>query len=136
MNKYIKLIGIFIGIWFIASLISGGLSIAAFGFLEKNADMAVAVALPLSFVFSVPFVALTWLISIIARANGSKGEKLYKIVLHTSFFISLAGAIAFKILINGDAGELNATSLAISIGIVVSAVSTVIIFRNKLRSIE
>jgi hypothetical protein len=131
MNKYIKLIAVFVGIWFIASLINGVISIVTIGLFENN-NADIYFVMPASFIFSIPFVSFTWFITMIACMFGYIGEKLYQTVLHASFFIGIGAAIFFKLWMDGFIEQF---SVVISIGIVISAVSATIIFRKKLKSI-
>lgn len=131
MNRYIKLIAVFIGIWFVASLINGVFSMVTLSFEEKN-NGDIDFAIPASFIFSIPFVFLTWFTATIACIAGCVGEKLYQTVLHISFLIGIGAGIFFKLCMDWLVGQF---SIVIAIGIVISAVSATIIFREKLKSI-
>ena len=133
MNKYFRLTFIFIGVWIIAWLINGILSILAFAISSKNVDMEMAFCIPISFVFSMPFVGITWIVAMISAANDQKGERLYRIILLASFFIGCVGAVFFTIAISYWH---DASSITIPIVIILSAVSSIIIFRTKIKATQ
>ena len=131
MNKYLRLTFIFAGVWFIASLINGVLSTLAFAICSSNASMEMAVCIPLSFLLAIPFVALTWFIAMIVSVNKVEGYRLYRIILNTAFLIGCAGAVFFKMVLYY---EQDGSAMAIPISIIVSAVSSIMIFRKKIKA--
>jgi hypothetical protein len=133
MNKYFRLTFIFIGVWFVASFINGILSSLLLRVFAKAEVEEMELCILFSFIFSIPFIGLAWFIGIIACVNKTNGERLYEIILMTSFFIGFWGALFFAILL-GFRFEIH--SVLISLSIIVSAVSSILIFRKQIKSIN
>jgi cation transport ATPase len=130
----VKTFFIFIGVWFIASLLNGLLSGICITVFEKNAFNTAAGMILLScifsFVFSAPLVILVWLIAIIARAYGRKGHPLFQIILSAAFFCAIMGAGFF---INTLGNEFKEARFAIGLCIIISALGAILFFRNQLK---
>lgn len=133
MNKYLKLTLIFIGIWFVASGINGLLGticIAVFDGQSRDGNMLLA--LVCSFIFSIPFVFIIWLSGMLSIAAIKGYDRFYRLILYESFILSIVVAILFKGLFN----EFHDASLFLCVSTVVSAVTTIILFRNELKKIN
>jgi ABC-type methionine transport system permease subunit len=128
---------IFIGVWFIASLLNGLLSGICIAVFEKDTFNTAAGMILLScifsFVFSMPLVILVWLITTIARAYGRKGHSLFQIILNAAFFCALTGAILF---INTLGNEFKEARFATGFCIIISALGAILFFRNQLKTNE
>lgn len=135
MKKGIKTFVTFIGVWFVASLLNGalsGISISIFD-SEKFIDSPEIILLScvLSFVFSVPLVGLVWLVTVIAQLGGKSGHSLFQVVLATAFFCGLTGALIFIIAFGNEFKE---ARFAAGACVIISAMSSVLIFRKQLKT--
>jgi|GEM_PF-2816111 len=137
MNKYIKTFFIFIGVWFVASLLNGILSaicITVFDNSEFNGSVGVVfLACIFSFVCSVPLVGLVWLVTTIAMINGKQGHALYQIILATTFFCAIIGAIFFLITFGK---EFMQSKYAVAFCVIIAAMGAILSFRHQLKAHE
>ena len=137
MNKYIKTFFTFIGVWFVASLLNGilsGICIMIFDKDEFNGSAGVVIlACIFSFICSVPLVGMVWLTTTIAMANGKQGYALFQIILATTFFCALVGAVFF---INTFGTEFKQARYAAGLCIIISSIAGILSFRNQLKTNE
>jgi hypothetical protein len=137
MNKYLKTTLIFIGIWFIASLLNGvlsGISILALDSnLKQEGPAPLGLSIIFSFVFSVPTVGLVWFITLIAQASEKKGNDLLQFVLRTALFCSAAGGLFFIYTLGA---EFKNARFLIALSIIVSALTSVLFFRKQIKTNE
>lgn len=135
MNKYVTTTVIFIGIWFTASLLNGLLSGISILLLEKNwmegNAGSIGLSFIFSFVFSVPLVGLVWFISLLAQASDKRGNELLQFVLGTALFCAAAGGLFF---IYAFAAEFKNARFFIALSIMVSALSSVLLFRKQIKN--
>ena len=133
MNKYIKTILIFIGIWFTASLLNGVLSgiwIIALDIGWNGLD-SLGLSIIFSFVFSIPMVGLVWLIAMIAQAGDIKGNQLLQLILGAALVCSAAGGIFF---IYALGTEFKNARFFVAVSIIISALTSVILFRKQIKT--
>jgi hypothetical protein len=137
MNKYIKTTLIFVGVWFIASLINGVLSGISILVLDSgamsNGAGALGLSLIFSFVFSVPMVGLVWFITLMAQAADKKGNNLLQFTLGTAFFCAAAGALFFIYTLGA---EFKNARFAVALCIIISALASVLFFRKQIKTNE
>lgn len=136
MNKYIKIIGVFIGVWFVAAIINGMLSGLSIALLEAGSNAnpgTVALSVIFSFVFSVPVVGFVWVVTVIAQSADKTGNELFQLVLRTAFFTACVAAIVF---INTLGREFLEARYAVGCSIVVSALAAILLFRNQIKTYE
>jgi hypothetical protein len=137
MNKYIKTTLIFAGVWFIAAMLNGlisGISIATLDSGSKNDAMSnLFASFVFSFAFSVPFVGLVWFVTIMGQVAEKKGDPLLQLVLQTALFCSIAGALIF---IYAFKMEFGTARFIAGPGIIVSALSSVLMFRKQIKTNE
>lgn len=137
MNKYIKTTLIFSGVWFIAALLNGvisGTSIAILDSGSTNDAMSnLFASFVFSFAFSVPFVGLVWFVTIMAQVMERKGEPLLQLVLRTALFCSIGGALIFMYAFKR---EFATARFIAGPGIIVSALTAVLMFRKKIKTNE
>jgi hypothetical protein len=132
MNKYSKLVVVFIGIWFTASVMNGilsGIFILSTG--NETSVFIIPFIVVLSFIFSIPFIFITLIITGFLLSVKA-GENIFRTVLPVSFFVSIAGSLFFK----GMFDEFDKASTLLCVSVVVSSVTVVMIFRNKLKAIN
>ncbi|MGF2413673.1 hypothetical protein [Ferruginibacter sp.] len=135
MNKYIKTILIFIAVWFAASFLNGLISGIAITILDSKhlgAD-GMSLSFILSFILSIPFVGLVWLVTIIAQAHGSKGHAFFQTILTTTFICAILAAVFF---VNTIGNDFTNAKFIVGLGIIISAVSAVLFFRNQFKADE
>jgi hypothetical protein len=129
-----KIFFTFIGVWFIASIINGLLSGICIAAIDSNRFDSLAGTVFLScifsFIFSAPLVGLVWLVATIARLYGQKGHMLFQIILTTTLVCGIIGAVFF---INVFTSEFNKARFAVGLSIIVSAISSTLIFRHQLK---
>ena len=137
MNKYIKTTLIFAGVWFIAAVLNGlisGISIAMLDSGSTNDAMGNLVAsFVFSFAFSVPFVGLVWLVTIMAQVAEKKGDSLLQLVLRTALFCSMGGAFIFIYVFKR---EFATARFIAGPGIIISALAAILMFRKQIKTIE
>lgn len=137
MNKYIKTFFTFIGVWFVASLLNGVLSGICIMVFDKDAFNGsagvVILACVFSFICSMPLVGMVWLTTTIAMATGKNGYGLFQIILATTFFCALVGAVFF---INTFGTEFKQARYAAGFCIIISSIAGVLSFRNQLKTNE
>ena len=137
MSKYLKTTGIFFGVWFIASFLNGllsGISLATLDSTSVNEAVGMlVVSMVLSFVFSGPMVGFVWFFAIMAQLAEMKGDALFQFVLRTTFFWAIAGAIIF-IYTLGE--EFTNGRYVVGLCIIISALASVLVFRNKIKTNE
>ena len=137
MNKYIKTTLIFVGVWFIAAVLNGlisGISIAVLDSGSTNDAMSnLFASFVFSFAFSVPFVGLVWFVTIMAQVMERKGEPLLQLVLRTALFCSIGGALIFMYAFKR---EFATARFIAGPGIIVSALTAVLMFRKKIKTNE
>jgi hypothetical protein len=135
MSKYVKIFLIFIGIWAIASVINGIISGICIGIVELGEPAAtmgiILLAVMASFVFSAPIAGVTWLITCIAQRNGKSGFELFKVSFLTALLCSATGAFLFIQLLGGEFKKVN---YVLGVCIVFSALSSILLFRNKIKT--
>jgi len=137
MNKYLKTSLIFAGIWFTASLLNGVLSGISILVLDSggmnNGAGTLGLSIIFSFVFSVPMVGLVWFITLIGQAVDKKGNDLLQYILRTALFCSAAGALLFIYTIGT---EFKNARILVGLCIVLSALASVLLFRNQIKTNE
>ena len=137
MNKYIKTTLIFIGVWFIAAMLNGlisGISIAMLNSGSANEGMTnLFASFVFSFAFSVPFVGLVWFVTIMAQVTAKKGDTLLQLVLRTALFCSIGGALIFMYAFKR---EFATARFIAGPGIIISALTAVLMFRKKIKTNE
>lgn len=137
MNKYVKTTLIFIGIWFIASLLNGllsGISILTLdSSLWQQGSALIALSIIFSFVFSVPMVGLVWFITLMAQIADKKGNDLLQFVLRTALFFSAAGGLVFIYTLGT---EFKNARVLVALSIIISALASVLFFRKQIKTNE
>ncbi len=137
MNKYIKTTFVFVGIWFIASLLNGllsGISILALDSdFKQEGPVSLFFAIIFSFVFSVPMVGLVWFITLMAQVSDKKGNDLLQFVLGTALFCSASGGLIFMYTLGT---EFKNARIFIALSIIVSALTSVLFFRKQIKTNE
>lgn len=131
--KYVRTFFVFMGIWFAASLINGllsGICLSVFDNKEYG-NGTLGLSLIFSFVFSIPFVGVVWLVTAIAQLSGKNGDSLFQMVLGTAFICALAGALFF---ISAFDRDFSSGRYAVAAAIIISAVSAVLLFRSPLKA--
>ncbi len=124
----------FIAIWAIASLTNGvlsGICIAISDDNFNNVAGGIVLAIIFSFIFSVPLVGLTWLVTCIAQSYQKSGFALFQIVLATAIICSSIGALLF---INTLGSEFRDCNYALGFCIIISATTSVLLFRKKIKA--
>lgn len=128
---------IFLGVWFIASLLNGLLSGISIAFIDSSsfneAMQNLAFSIFFSFVFSVPLVGFVWLVTAIAQLAGKKGDPLFQLILSTALFCALAAAVVF---INTIGTEFKQVRYIVGLCIIISALGAILIFRMQLKRVE
>ena len=81
----------------------------------------------------MPFVGLVWFVTIVAQGADKKGDALLQLVLQTAFFCSIGGALIF---IYAFKTEFATARFIAGPGIIVSALSAVLMFRKKIKTNE
>lgn len=134
MNKYVRTTFIFVGIWFIASILNGvlsGVSIAVLDGSRINERAGTfGLSLIFSFVFSVPMVGLVWFITLMALASDKKGNDLFQFALGTALFCSVAGSLIFIYTLGT---EFKNARFVVGLCIIVSALASVLFFRKQIK---
>jgi hypothetical protein len=137
MKKYLKTTGIFFGVWFVASFVNGllsGISLATFDSHSMNDAMSILVlAMVFSFVFSGPAVGFVWFFAIMAQLAEKKGDELFQFILRTALFWGIAGAVIFIYTLGG---EFKNAKYLVGICIIISALTSVLVFRKKIKTNE
>jgi hypothetical protein len=137
MYKYFKTFLIFFAVWFVASLLNGLISGTAIAMLDSasynTASENMSLAFVCSYIISIPFVGLVWLVTVIAQAHGSKGTRLFQTILKSTLILSLSAAFFF---INTLGNEFNHSKFIVGLSIVVTAVSSVLFFHQQFKSSE
>jgi len=137
MNKYLKTTLIFAGIWFTASLLNGVLSGISILVLDSggmnNGAGTLGLSVIFSFVFSVPMVGLVWFIALMGQVTDKKGNDLLQFVLRTALFCSAAGALLFMFTIGT---EFKNARVVVGLCIIVSALTSVLLFRKQIKTNE
>ncbi len=137
MNKYIKTTLVFIGVWFIASLLNGllsGISILLMdSYWAHEGPGSLGLSIVFSFVFSVPLVGLVWFITLMAQATDKKGNDLFQFVLGTALFCSTAGGLLFIYTLGT---EFKTARFFIALSIIISALTSVLFFRKQIKTNE
>ena len=135
MSKFGKIFLAFIAIWAIASLTNGVLSGVCVGVTEGNTLDNVGVGMVLatifSFIFSIPFVGLAWLVTCIAQSFDKNGFALFQIVLISAIISSSIGAFLF---INTVGCEFKECNYALGLCVIISAVFSVFVCRKKIKT--
>jgi peptidoglycan biosynthesis protein MviN/MurJ (putative lipid II flippase) len=136
MSKQLKTFFTFWAIWFAASLLNGlssGICIAIFKKQGFGADAgSIGLALICSFIFSVPFVVVVWVVASVAIASGKKEDALFQTILGASLILGMVGAMFF--ILTFGSGEFKESRYAVGTCIVVSAMAAVLLFRKTLKS--
>ncbi|MGG9961566.1 hypothetical protein [Ferruginibacter sp. SUN106] len=135
MDKYLRAMSIYAGIWFFASLINAGISTLyiILSSHEVNGIMIIFFFLSVffSFLLSIPVLFIAMILSLFLLRIKA-WPNAFQLVLLVTFVVAIAGAVFFKDFLT----EINSTPLFLCISIVVSAVSAVIIFQDKLKAID
>jgi len=134
MSKFLKIFLTFIAIWAVASLTNGvlcGICIAISNRHISSVPEVSVLAIIFSFIFSVPLVGLTWLVTCIAQSLDKNGFALFQIVLATAIICSSIGALLF---INTLGYEFQDCNYALGFCIIISAASSVLLFRKKIKT--
>lgn len=133
MNKYLKLTLIFICIWIVASVLNGLLStLIIVVFDQRESSGVIALSLLFSFIFSAPFVFVIWICGMVSMSITKIYDRVYRLLLYATFAISIAGAFLFKDLFK----EFKEASTPLSISVVLSAISSIMLFRKELKTIN
>lgn len=137
MYKHVKTFLIFIAVWFVASFLNGLISGTAISILDSGSKNlgadGMSLSFILSFIVSIPFVGLVWLVTVIAQAQGSKGHALFQTILTTSFICAILAAVFF---INTIGNDFANAKFIVGLGIIISAASAVLFFRNQFKADE
>jgi len=133
MDKYLRIMSIYAGIWFFASALNGGLSTLCIilPLNEVNGTIIIVfyASVLFSFLLSIPILLIAMLLSLfLIRVKA--WPDAFQIVFLVTFMIASAGAVFFKDFLT----EINRDPLSLCISIVASALTAVIIFRNKLKA--
>ena len=134
MGKGIRTLTTFIGVWFVASLLNGILSgacISIFNSQRIDPPGIIFLSCALSFVCSIPLVGLVWLVTVIAQSTGKSGFALFQVVLAAAFFCGSIGALIFTVAFDNEFME---ARFAAGACIIISAMSSVLIFRKQLKT--
>jgi hypothetical protein len=135
MNKYIKLILIFTGVWLIAALangfVSGILIIVLDDMYGKGGVGTLLLSLIFSFVFSAPVVGLVWFIALMAQIKNKRGHDLFQLVLGTTLIVASITAVIFIFSIG--TGFMKARFF-VALCIIFSALSAVLFFRKQIKT--
>ena len=135
MDKYSQMRSVYTTVWFAASGLNGVIStcIILYGQPQWNNNLLLAFFLTFgcSLIFALPVLLVAMLISSFLLSVKA-ATNVFELVLLVTFFVSLATAILF----NGLFKFINDHSVYLSASVVVSAVTAVMIFRNKLKAIN
>jgi cation transport ATPase len=133
--KHVTTFFVFMGIWFTASLFNGLLSGICLSVLDNKeyGNETLRLSVICSFIFSIPFVGVVWLVTTIAQVSGKKGAALFQLVLRTTFFCAVAGALFFIGIFSRDFGN---GRFAVGASIIIAAVSAVLLFRLSIKGKE
>jgi hypothetical protein len=132
MDKYSKLVSVYGRIWFVASVINAVLSsFLILSSWDEGVFFIFFLSLIFSFVLSMPILLIAMLLSSLLLSVKVM-KNIFQVVLLVTFFVSLAGALFFKAFLH----EVNKGPFPLCIAIVLSAVLAVIVFRNKLKTIN
>ncbi|MGC4101669.1 hypothetical protein [Ferruginibacter sp.] len=135
MGKAARTFVIFMGVWFISSLLNGFITGACImingGAWFADSEGAIFLAIIFSFICSVPFVGLVWFITMLAQAHGREGHDLFQLVLKLTLFFGSVGAIFF---FNTFGHDLKTASWAGAVSIIISSVTGVMVFRQQLKT--
>ncbi len=133
--KFIRIFAVFIGVWFVASLLNGliaGISLSM-GAPDEYGAGTFGLAMIFSFIFSIPLVSVVWFVTFIAQLAGASGFPLFRVVVITSLICAIAGAVFFIASFQRDFKE---ASYAAGFGIIVSAITAVTVFRHSIKKYE
>jgi hypothetical protein len=128
MDKYSKLMSVYAGIWFAASIIN---AIISSFLIFSSWDEGVFFIFILSLIFSIPILLIAILLASFILLINVTGD-IFRLVLLVTFFVSMAGAVFFK----GFLYEVDKTPFSLGVSIVLSAVLGVIIFRYRLKALS
>jgi hypothetical protein len=130
--KYITTLFVFLGIWVLASFINGVLSGTCLTLYDgdKFGNETFNLSMIFSFIFSIPFAGIVWLVTAAAQFSGKTGFALFKTVVIAAFICALIGAILFIAVFGRQFKE---ASYAVGGCIIFSAITAVTIFRNQLK---
>lgn len=133
--KYVRIFVVFIGVWFIASVLNGVISGICLSTAEPGAygNETFGLSMIFSFIFSIPLVSVVWFVTFIAQLAGVGGFPLFRVVVIASIICAAGGTIFF---IAAFEREFKEASYAAGAGIVVSAVTAVTIFRHTIKKHE
>ncbi len=134
MYKFVATVINFVGVWIVASVINGVFSatlllLANDSFTEETFNKS-GLAILISFVASIPFVGLVWVVTIIAQAGGKKGFALFQLILAATITTSIIAAIFFYNVFYGEFKQV--TSLAAA-GVVIAATTSVLLFNKQFK---
>lgn len=135
MNKYLRITFVFAGIWMVASILNGilsGITIAIADAGSINEGMGtIMLSVFFSFFFSVPLLGMLWFITLLAMSADKKGVELFRMVLALALFAAIAGAAFY---INSIGTEFESSRYFTGLCIIVSALSSVLLFRNQIKT--
>ena len=135
MDSSSKVMSSYIGIWLAASVINAVISSLIILLPLQHLDGTIIFLFFLiclfSFVLSIPVLVLAMIVSIFILST-HLWENTFHVVLSVTFIVSIAGAFFFKDFLSFT----EFTPITLGISIVISAVTAVIIYRNKLRAIN
>ncbi len=133
--KFFKTILIFVAVWLVASLVNGllsGICITVFDNDDGQFHNDVfGLTIFFSFLFSTPLVGLVWFVATIASLAGSSSHKYYQSILGTTLLASLIGAVFF---IAAFKSEFHNSCYAVAVSIVLSAITTVLLFHKQFKA--
>ena len=130
--KYVTTFFVFMGIWIVASLFNGllsGICLTVFDNAEYGNE-TMGLSLLFSFIFSIPFVGLVWLVTTIAQVSGKEGSALFQLVLGTTIICAVAGALFFIGVFSRDFSD---GRYAVGASIIIAAVGAVMLFRSPIK---
>ena len=130
MNKYSKMVSAYMRIWPVASLINAVITCVLIDPQFRGEILgSLALVFIFSCIFSIPILLTAMLISAIVLSLQTK-EDIFGTIFLVTLFSSLGGAIFFKEILE-FAGS---NPFLLGLSIIVSALTAVIIFRNKLKA--
>jgi Na+-driven multidrug efflux pump len=137
MYKYVNTVLVFIAVWFVASFLNGLLSGTAIAILDSASQNAasenMSISFICSFIFSIPFIVLVCLVTIVAQAHGRKGYELFQIILVSTIICAILAALFF---INTLGRNFANAKLIAACSIVISSVTAVLFFNKPFKSSE
>lgn len=125
----------FFGVWFIASLLNGALSGLSIAFVDdgsiRNGVGSIMLSIIFSFVFSAPAVGFVWLLTILYQLGNRKGHELFQFVLGATFICAIVAAAVFIFTLGT---EFSKARYLVGLWVIVSALTSVLSFRNQIKA--